>query len=365
MLSYAGATYAYTANGELLSKTEGSETTGYVYDVLGNLTSVALPDGRTVAYAIDGMNRRVGKKVNGSLVQGFLYRDALEPVAELDASGSVVSRFVYGTKPHVPDYMVKEGVTYRILSDHLGSVRLVVKASDGSVVQRIDYDEFGQITSDTAPGFQPFGFAGGIYDADTGLVRFGARDYDPETGRWTAKDPIRFAGRDSNLYGYVLNDPIRWIDPTGNGALGTILSVSLGGAANAALVYAENQPSVNASSEERAEARKKAAIAAAIGTVAGLAGSLFEEPATAGAVAGAITAGGNRLFGLASSCDSFLGDVLAGAAVGGAAGKVGGEIAQAGVPSAFDEDAAAVGATVAGIAAASGFQIYVSLGDAF
>lgn len=41
------------------------------------------------------------------------------------------------------------------------------------------------------------------------------RDYDPSTGRWAAKDPIVFAGGDTNLYGYVLNDPINWIDPWG------------------------------------------------------------------------------------------------------------------------------------------------------
>lgn len=46
-------------------------------------------------------------------------------------------------------------------------------------------------------------------------MRFGARDYDAETGRWTAKDPILFAGGDTNLYGYVLNDPVNWIDPNG------------------------------------------------------------------------------------------------------------------------------------------------------
>jgi len=82
-------------------------------------------------------------------------------------------------------------------------------------VQRMDYDDWGNVTNDTNPGFQPFGFAGGIYDRDTNLVRFGARDYDPETGRWTAKDPIRFAGGDSNLYGYVLGDPVNGIDPNG------------------------------------------------------------------------------------------------------------------------------------------------------
>src|SRR5204863_9133550 len=79
----------------------------------------------------------------------------------------------------------------------------------------MDYDEFGNILLDTNPGFQPFGFAGGLYDQHTKLVRFGARDYDAETGRWTAKDPIRFAGSDTNLYGYVLNDPVNFIDPSG------------------------------------------------------------------------------------------------------------------------------------------------------
>lgn len=77
------------------------------------------------------------------------------------------------------------------------------------------FDEFGNVLNDTNPGFQPFGFAGGLYDADTGLVRFGARDYDAETGRWTAKDPSLFDGGDTNLYGYVLGDPLNVSDPSG------------------------------------------------------------------------------------------------------------------------------------------------------
>lgn len=83
------------------------------------------------------------------------------------------------------------------------------------IVQRLDYDEFGNMLNDTNPGFQPFGFAGGLYDQHTKLTRFGARDYDAETGRWTAKDPIRFRGRDTNLFGYTFNDPINFIDPLG------------------------------------------------------------------------------------------------------------------------------------------------------
>jgi RHS repeat-associated protein len=83
------------------------------------------------------------------------------------------------------------------------------------VVQRLDYDEFGQITKNTNPGFQPFGFAGGLYDPDTKLTRFGARDYDAFTGRWTAKDPIRFSGGDVNLYQYCGGNPITYADPSG------------------------------------------------------------------------------------------------------------------------------------------------------
>jgi RHS repeat-associated protein len=122
---------------------------------------------------------------------------------------------VYGTAINVPDYMERGGVRYRFITDHLGSVRLVVNAVSGAVAQRIDYDAWGKVVADSNPGFQPFGFGGGLYDALTGLVRFGARDYDADTGRWTAKDAQLFGGRDTNLYAYVGNDPINGLDPTG------------------------------------------------------------------------------------------------------------------------------------------------------
>jgi RHS repeat-associated protein len=230
LLQYGTSVYTYTANGELLRKIDTSGavgtqkgkngpttvmTTSYVYDVLGNLTVATLPDGTHIEYVVDGQNRRIGKKVNGALVQGFLYEGKIAPVAELDGSNNVVSRFVYGTRSNVPDYMVKSGVTYRVVADHLGSPRLVVNAATGQVAQRMDYDEFGNVLTDTNPGFQPFGFAGGLYDRHSKLTRFGARDYDAESGRWLAKDPIGFAGGDTNLYGYVLNDPINLLDPNG------------------------------------------------------------------------------------------------------------------------------------------------------
>jgi RHS repeat-associated protein len=83
-------------------------------------------------------------------------------------------------------------------------VRLVVNTTTGVPAQQIDYDAWGTPTYVTGPAdFQPFGFAGGLHDPDTGLVRFGARDYDPETGTWTVKDPIRFDSLGINLYGYT------------------------------------------------------------------------------------------------------------------------------------------------------------------
>ena len=215
LIQYGGSTHSYTANGELKTKASGALVTSYNYDVLGNLMQVTLPGGATIDYVVDGRNRRIGKKINGALVQGFLYQDRLKPIVELDGANTVVSRFVYGTQINVPDYMIKGGETYRILTDHLGSPRLVVDVTTGTVAQRMDYDEFGNVTADTNPGFQPFGFAGGLYDRDTKLVRFGARDYDAETGRWVAKDPRLFEGGDANLYAYVANDPVNWIDPSG------------------------------------------------------------------------------------------------------------------------------------------------------
>jgi RHS repeat-associated protein len=215
LLTYGSATYTYTANGELTGKTNGSGTTGYTYDALGNLLDVALPSGEAVGYVVDGENRRVGKQVGGTLTTGFLYKDALNVVVQLDGSGNVVSRFVFGSKPNVPDYYTTSAGTFRILSDHLGSPRLIVNTSTGTTVEEIDYDEFGNVTNDTAPGTTPFGFAGGLYDGDTGLVRFGARDYDASIGRWTSKDPTRFGGRQINLYVYAGNDPVDRRDPSG------------------------------------------------------------------------------------------------------------------------------------------------------
>jgi RHS repeat-associated protein len=215
LLNYEGTRYTYTANGELRTKSDASGTTTYDYDTLGNLRHVTLPNGTAIDYVIDGQNRRVGKKVNGTLVSGWLYGDQLRIVAELDGGGNVISRFVYGSRSTVPDYMIRNGVTYRIISDHLGSPRLVLNTATGAVVATMQYDEFGNMTSETNAGFIPFGFAGGLYERQTRLIRFGTRDYDAYVGRWSTKDDLGFAGFDTDLYAYANGDPINKIDSSG------------------------------------------------------------------------------------------------------------------------------------------------------
>ena len=214
LLKYGSTSYTYTANGELASQKAGSQKTTYKYDVLGNLVSATLPDGTKITYVIDAENHRVGKTVKGVLTTGFLY-DGDQIVAQMNGSNQLVSQFVYATGSAAPDFMISSGVTYRIFSDQLGSPILVVNTSTGAIAEQITYEEFGNVLTDSNPGFQPFAFAGGLYDPDTKLLRLGARDYNPGIGRWTAKDPTTLNSGDTNLYGYALNDPIDLIDSSG------------------------------------------------------------------------------------------------------------------------------------------------------
>ncbi len=125
----------------------------------------------------------------------------------------------------MPVAMTQNGQKYYLHYDQVGSLR-VVSDANGNVVKEITYDTYGNIISDSNPSFKVlFGFAGGLYDPDTKLTHFGYREYDPYTGKWTAKDPIGFAGGDSNLYGYVLGDPVNLVDPTGENPLILLLGL--------------------------------------------------------------------------------------------------------------------------------------------
>ena len=206
--------YEFDLDDKLAARIDGSETTEYSYASTGELLGVKLPDARVIGYINDPLGRRIAKKINGVVVEKYLWSGLTTLLAVYDGSDTLLQRFEYADD-RLPSTMTAGGSTYYLSYDQVGSLRLVTNSS-GNIVKRIDCDTFGNMLSDSNPAFTiPFGFAGGLHDRDTGLVRFGYRDYLPEIGKWTAKDPIGFAGGDSNLFGYVQNDPVNFIDPLG------------------------------------------------------------------------------------------------------------------------------------------------------
>lgn len=219
LLSLKGAIqrdYTYDDEGNLSRMSNCYGHTDYVYDVFGNLKKVTLPDGKVVEYKTDALNRRVKKLVNGQVVEYYLWHDKTKLAAILNADKSVEFLYLYTPESEGPSLIIKNGITYKVLVDPgLASVRYVINTVSKAIVQEVDYDEYGNMLNNTNPQFQPVLYAGGLYDFDTKLYRFGARDYDPTIGRWTTKDPIGFAGGDTNLYAYVGGNPMSYNDPSG------------------------------------------------------------------------------------------------------------------------------------------------------
>lgn len=112
----------------------------------------------------------------------FSYYDQLRPAAQYAADGSLIATFFDDDCDHLAA-ITKGANTYAVITDQVGSPTLIVDAISGAVAQQISYDPFGTIMADSNPGFQPFGFLGGLADPDTKLVHLGARDYDPALGR--------------------------------------------------------------------------------------------------------------------------------------------------------------------------------------
>jgi hypothetical protein len=120
--------------------------------------------------------------INGSVTEKYLWQDLTRLLAVFDGTDNLIMRFEYADA-RMPVAMTKDGSTYYLTYDQVGSLRIVADTA-ANVLKRIEYDSFGNIIEDTNPSFAiPFGFAGGLHDRDTGLVRFGYRDYDPDTGR--------------------------------------------------------------------------------------------------------------------------------------------------------------------------------------
>jgi RHS repeat-associated protein len=209
MVQQGGVVYGFGADGYLTQR--GTDL--FTYSARGELLS-ATAGGQTVNYRYDAMARRVSR-TDGSGTTKYLYGNPGNPF-QLTASRSsdnTLTTYSYDTAGNL-FALERAGSRYYVATDQLGTPK-VVTDNTGAVVKQVEYDAWGVKLSDSAPTFDlPVGFAGGIPEATTGLVRFGFRDYEPGTGRWVAKDPILFRGG-INLFLYSNNNPVVYKDPSG------------------------------------------------------------------------------------------------------------------------------------------------------
>jgi RHS repeat-associated protein len=210
-----GVTYAFDADG--FATARGADT--FQYSALGELLRATV-GGQTVTYAYDGHGRRVAR-TDGTGTHQYLYGDPATPhlVTASRAPTGGLTTYYYDDAGLL--FALKRGASwYYVATDQVGTPRVVVDAA-GVAVKELEHDAFGNILSDSNPAFDlPIGFAGGLVDEVTGLVRFGFRDYDPAIGSWLARDPALYAGGQTNLYAYVGADPVGRRDPSGLGEPG-------------------------------------------------------------------------------------------------------------------------------------------------
>ena len=206
-----GAEVIYDSDGFLIKR----DALALQYNSDGQLVSATQGSGTPITYSYDGLGRRTARTDTAGTYQ-YLYGNPSNKfeVTATRAPNGTLTMYYYDPRGHL--FALKRGTAWSYVAcDQVGSPRVITNAA-GQTVRAIEYTAFGETVSDTAPGFDlAVGFAGGLPDSATGLVHFGNREYDPVTGRWTSRDPILFGGGLSSLYGYVHNDPVNFIDPTG------------------------------------------------------------------------------------------------------------------------------------------------------
>lgn len=211
--------FAYDAHGRLAQRVERGLSTRYAYDASGFLAQVLLPGGQCVTYDRDagGLLRRT--LLDGRTMEAFAWLDGLRLKHWRDVFERRSLEFHYAQDRRVPHALTVHDGCYSydlaLGADQVGTIKTVADDT-GYLIKELRYDSFGNQLDDSNPGFHlPLGFAGGIRDRHTGLVRFGWRYYMPEAGRFTAPDPARWTGGDPDLYDYCVDDPIGKVDPQG------------------------------------------------------------------------------------------------------------------------------------------------------
>jgi RHS repeat-associated protein len=212
--------YTYDGEGNRTKRTEiaTGKVTEYVWDYRNRLASVLFKDAlgsvtKTIDYIYDGNNQRIGKRIDGAVVERYVI-DRNQIALVFDGAGSQTHRYLYGTA--VDQVLADEtGVSNWMLGDNQGSIRDVVDGN-GSLVNHVVYDSFGKVQSQSNAGYDlRFGYTGREQDGETGLDYYRARYYDASNGRFISEDPLGFGAGDGNLTRYVGNSPVNAIDPSG------------------------------------------------------------------------------------------------------------------------------------------------------
>jgi RHS repeat-associated protein len=146
-------------------------------------------------------------------------------LAETDASGNITAYYIYGLG--LISKITPSDESYFYHYDGLGSI-VAMTDSSGSVVNKYSYDAYGKVVSQVEAVSNPFKYVGlfGVMDEGNGLLYMRARYYDPEMRRFLNKDPIGFLGG-LNMYSYVQNNPVNFVDLNGKTAQEVELAIKI------------------------------------------------------------------------------------------------------------------------------------------
>jgi RHS repeat-associated protein len=230
LLEDASFTYEYDNNGNQTRKIAkpGGATINYEYDAENKLVRVVSSTGMISNYRYDGIGRRVEKEViaGGTTVTRYVY-DNEDILLELNGSNAVTTRYTHGPGVDEPLIMEKNNQSFFYHRDGLSSVTDISNQS-GTMVQQYAYSSFGKIESMLDSNFaQPYTFTSRELDEESGLGFYRTRSYDSSVGRFIQPDLIGFLGG-PNLYTYVENNPLYFVDPLGLDAVDVAANVAAG-----------------------------------------------------------------------------------------------------------------------------------------